>query len=102
MSWVSVMASVCLSIMLGAEFHKLAWWASCTEGKTGAQLEAILRKYLEDHPERWDMLVNHLVYEMMNHYYPLVEYERTHAAEVRATKQILKDKLLEPLFEELR
>ena len=51
--------------MFGANAKYVDWLSECAKGKTNTQVSAILTKYLQDNPGRWDKSVQILMFEAL-------------------------------------
>ena len=51
--------------IFGANDRYLKWISTCIKGKTNTQIAAILVKYLQDNPGRWDKSVQFLMFEAL-------------------------------------
>lgn len=51
--------------IFGADGKYLSWISTCVQGKTNTQLSAILVKYLQDNPGRWENSVQFLMFEAL-------------------------------------
>lgn len=49
----------------GGKPKYVKWLSVCVQGKTNTQLSAILSKYLQDNPGRWNKSVQHLMFEAL-------------------------------------
>jgi hypothetical protein len=49
--------------LFGADQKYLNWINECIKGKTTTQIAAILRKYLDQYPGRWDKSMQVLMFE---------------------------------------
>jgi len=54
-----------MSAVIGAQESCLDRIAGCIEGKTDRQMAAILRKYLNDHPEEWHLPLAMTTYQAL-------------------------------------
>jgi hypothetical protein len=54
-----------MSVVIGADETCLDKIADCIEGKTDRQMAAILRKYLNDHPEEWHLPLAMTTYQAL-------------------------------------
>ena len=53
------------SPIFGADAKYINWISTCTKSKTNTQLSAILNKYLEDNPGRWEKSTQFLMFEAL-------------------------------------
>jgi hypothetical protein len=50
---------------IGANDHLVKNLNACTDGMTGGQATAVVKKYLNDNPVRWDWQLSNLVFDAM-------------------------------------
>ncbi len=51
--------------IFGADAKYLSWISNCIKGKTNTQISAMLVKYLQDNPGRWEKSVQFLMFEAL-------------------------------------
>jgi len=51
--------------IFGANAKYVSWISTCVQGKTNTQLSAILVKYLQNNPGRWEKSVQFLMFEAL-------------------------------------
>ena len=51
--------------IFGADEKYIIWISNCVKDKTNTQISAILVKYLQDNPGRWDKSVQFLMFEAL-------------------------------------
>lgn len=63
---VGIIEGMLLSPFLGAPQNRLSWIEHCMEGMTNYQAEAIISKYLENHPGEWHQQLHVTTFDAMN------------------------------------
>jgi hypothetical protein len=63
---MGIVDGVLLSPLFGAPKNTLSWFESCTVNMTNDQVEAIISKYLENHPGEWHQYLNIIAFDAMS------------------------------------